>query len=166
MLDVLSSIVSSTAVTNSATSPKQDIAIRKLIKDRIISENKKELVLAMHKYKKIDYRKYESRPFKMSEYFNTLNISDSRMKLRYELSMIQTVRNNFRSVKTFKQVNYQCIDCENEGILNITDSQQHLISSACSANSDLRQGRDFSKDEDICSYFRALINRRKERYNC
>ena len=120
----------------------------------------------MQKYKKINYKDYESRPFKMSEYFNQLNISDSRMMLRYNLSMIQSVRNNYRSVKKFKEVNYQCIDCENEGILNVTDSQQHLISSACTANSDLRQGRDFSKNEDICSFFRSVLNRRKERYGC
>ena len=102
----------------------------------------------------------------MSDYFNTLNIANSRMKLRYELSMIQTVRDNQHNNKKCRDENFQCIDCANIGILNVTDTQKHLLSSACIANSDLHQGRNFDQDVDICEFFRLLIERRKERYGC
>ena len=120
----------------------------------------------MKKYKKVDYKEYESRPFQMSEYFKTLSVSDSRMKLRFNLSMINTVRNNFHNNKRYRSEGYQCIDCADIGILEITDTQEHLLTSACEANSDLCQGRDFSRDEDICAFFRDVIARRQEKHGC
>ena len=140
--------------------------LKRKLREKINLENKNELVSMMRNYKKVDYRMYENRQFKMSDYFNTLNIANSRMKLRYELSMIQTVRDNQHNNKKYREENFQCIDCANIGILNITDTQKHLLSSACIANSDLREGRNFDRDVDICEFFRSLIERRKELYGC
>ena len=137
-----------------------------MVKHLVIEENKKELVLQMKNYKKIDYRDYERRPFQISDYFKTMKMADSRIMLRYKLSMIQSVRNNQRSNKKFHEANYECIDCAEIGIHNITDTQDHLLSPACQANSDLRSGLNLDLDENICSFFRALIERRKERYGC
>ena len=101
--------------------------------------------------------------FKMSDCFSTLNLHDSRIMLQFKLSMIPTVRNNFKNDKKYKTEGFYCQDCEKIGILNVTDTQTHLLTAACEANSDLRLGRNFDKNEDICAFFRDLITRRQKR---
>ena len=103
----------------------------------------------------------------MSPYFKVLNIEDSRMILRSNLRMVKTIRNNFRSNKKYKAEHYQCPDCVSMGIIPaMTDTQEHVLTTACVANSDLRQNRDFTRDEEVCEFFRELIDRRVERYGC
>ena len=122
----------------------------------------------MKKYSKIDYRKYEERDFKMSEYFYTLNLSDVRMMLRHNLSMIPSIRGNFRNSKLFKDKNggYSCIDCISIGITDKYDSQQHVLSSDCVANQHLREGRNLDDPQDIVLFFTDLLKERKEREEC
>ena len=139
---------------------------RKMIKAKIEQKNKEEFIGIMKekKFKKVKAEEYEDKEFKMSDYFKTLNVSDSKMRLRAKLSMVQTVRNNFHNNKKFKAEKFQCPNCLSIGIAEQMDSQSHLLTSSCEANSDLREGRDFSRDQDICDFFRELVNRRMEKY--
>ena len=118
----------------------------------------------MKKYKKIDNNEYAKKEFKMSEYFSTLKISDCRMRLRAKLGMIHTIRDNFRNNKKYKQENYQCPDCLALGIPGQIDDQDHVLTSSCIANSDLRSCLNLDQDQDICDIFRDLIDRRMERF--
>ena len=130
------------------------------------NKNKNDLLSWMQKFKKIDYKCYENKKFEMSQYFKTLKIEDSRVMLRYRLKMIQTIRSNFKSNKKYKSDNYRCPDCTSLGIPQKTDTQEHVLTSDCQANMDLKINRDFSKDEDICGFFKDLVKRRVDRYGC
>ena len=139
-------------------------SFKKAVTAKIRKKNKDELVQQMKNYRKIDFREYERKDFKMSEYFHTLNIADSRMRLRSKLGMVPSIRNNFRNNKRYKEENYQCPDCFAMGIPDKQDEQEHVLTSSCVANSDLREGRNLENDKDICDFFRDLVNRRNERY--
>ena len=139
-------------------------SFKKAVTTKIRKKNKDELIEKMKKYKKVDYREYEKREFKMSEYFHKLNVEDSRMRLRAKLGMVPSIRNNFRNNKKFKDENYQCPDCLALGITDKKDDQEHVLTSSCVANSDLRMGRNLDQDQDICDFFRDLVNRRLERH--
>ena len=66
--------------------------------------------------------------------------------LQFELSMIKTVKNNFRNNKQFKSEGYQCSECVSIGIHDTIDTQNHLITSACEGNRDVRICRNFDKN--------------------
>ena len=114
------------------------------------------------KLKKVDPKKYQEKEFKMSDFFFHLDVESSRMKLKSELGMIPTIRNNFKNNRKYKLENFQCLDCDAIGLSGIPDTQEHCVSTACVANSDLREGKDFSKDGDMCLFFSQLIARRME----
>ena len=139
---------------------------KKAVKIKIQSIQKEELIEEMKRYKKIDYRTYESQEFKLREFFSKLNLRDIRVKVQSELFMIPSIRKNFKNNRRYKEENFSCPDCTSIGILNISDSQEHVLTSSCQANSDLKIGRDFSKDKDLCDFFHDLIERRIERYGC
>ena len=120
----------------------------------------------MKNNKKLNYREYEERPFQMSSYFKNLNIEDSRMMIKIKLNMIPTIRDHFKSNKKYKAENHQCPDCIEIGIAQTKDSMEHVLTSSCEANEDLCEGKDFSKDEQICQFFHQLIQRRIERHGC
>ena len=102
----------------------------------------------------------------MSQYFKTIKIEDSRVMLRSQLNMISKIRCNFKSNKKYKSENYRCPDCTSSGIPNKTDTQEHVLISVCQASMDLKVNSDFSKDEDICGFFKDLVKRRVDRYGC
>ena len=127
-------------------------------------KNKDELLEQIKYLKKVDVKAFERKEFKMSDFFHNLNINDCRMKLKAELSMVPTIRMNFKNNTKYKMQNYQCPDCDAAGLPGIPDTQEHCLTTTCVANSDLRSGKDFSKDEELCLFFRQLIDRRMESY--
>ena len=116
--------------------------------------------------KKLDYRQYEEKKFEMSSFFKKLNIENARMMIKMKLKMIPTIRDHFRSNKKYKLENHQCPDCTEIGIPQTKDTIEHVLTSSCEANKDIRDDKDFSKDEDICRFFKELIQRRIERHGC
>ena len=120
----------------------------------------------MKKFKKIDYKFYKNKKFEMSQYFKTLKIEDSRVMLRSRLKMIKTIRSNFKSFKKYTSENSRCPDCTSLKIPKKTDTQEHVLTSDCQANMDLKVNRDFSRDEDVCGFFKDLVKRRVDRYGC
>ena len=139
---------------------------KRKVKIQIDQVNKNKLISMMKNYKKLNYREYEERPFQMSSYFKNLNIEDSRMMIKIKLKMIPTIRDHFKSNKKYKAENHQCPDCIEIGIVQTKDSMEHVLTSSCEANEDLREGKDFSKDEQICQFFHQLIQGRIERFGC
>ena len=102
----------------------------------------------------------------MSDFLTKLSLRDIRVKVQSELFMIPTIRKNFKNHRRYKEERYRCPDCALMGILDASDSQEHVLTASCQANSDLKVGRDFSKDQDICDFFHDLMKRRIERYGC
>ena len=140
--------------------------MKKIVRKKIESIQKEELIEDMKKYKKIDHRSYKEREFKMSDFLTTLSLKDMRVRVQSELYMIPTIRKNFKNHRRYKEEKYRCPDCASIGILDVSDSQEHVLTSSCPANSDLKAGRDFSREKDICDFFHDLIKRRIERYGC
>ena len=51
-------------------------------------------------------------------------------------------------------------------VTNKTDSQEHVLTSDCEANMDLKMNRDLTKDKDVCKFFKDLVKRRVEQFGC
>ena len=66
--------------------------------------------------------------------------------------MVQTVKMNFQSDRAFKEDLWKCTACGK------ADSQKHLFS--CKGYENFRKDMDLSKDKDLVTYFRSIIQER------
>ena len=86
------------------------------------------------------------------EYMQTKCISDCRLKFRIRTNMVELKANMKGS---YKDGDFSCLGCGNKSTI---DYQSHVM--RCPAFSELREGLDFEKDEDLVKYFREVMMRR------
>ena len=101
------------------------------------------------KYKKIDIDNFEQKP-----YISNLSICDARLRFKIASQMVHSVKMNFQSDKAFKDDLWKCIACGR------ADSQQHLL--YCVGYEIYRKDKDLSKDKDLVTYFRNIIQDRMD----
>ena len=142
------------------------VQFKKILNKFIYHKNRDELLEWMKGYKKINFYECKEKPHKMQDYFEKLNVKETRMKFRIDSFLVPTIRENFKSNKKYKAENWLCPDCTPEcltvsphppGDLSLYpvtfhgDSQEHAY--VCRGNRDLRQGRDLNKTKDQVKFF-------------
>ena len=146
-------------------------------------KNRNQLLEWTKSYKKVCYETCAKEKFEMKTYFCEMNIPDSRLYFRVLNFVTPTIRLNFKSDRKFRAEKYICTDCiiEDNGIdansqptnpeeIEVTisdrrfrgfpDSQKHQME-VCSANADLRSGKNIRESEKDCvTFFHQLLQRR------
>ena len=133
---------------------------KRLVKCKILELNK-EILLEKAKskeYKKIDINDLETNDFKLKSYFRNLSISDARLKFKLVSKMTPTVEMNFMSDKRFSINLWKCEGCIPMSGIGTRDTQEHII--VCPGYQKYREGKDLSKDSDLVSYFKCVIQHR------
>ena len=132
----------------------------KLIKERIHSKNKDQLLNEMKNYKKIDYEKMKEEGYKEKPYLYNMTVSQARTFFAYRCSMISTIKMNFKNKKEFRDTDGGFL-CECGEHL---DSQSALLS--CKLYTHLREGLQIhSSDKDLVKYVQLVIKERHEKEN-
>ena len=76
--------------------------------------------------------------------------------------MTPTVKMDFMNDEIFKMQMWICEGCAklsyNKNTMGKLDTQQHIL--VCEGYSDLREGKELDKDQDLVGYFQAVIRRR------
>ena len=155
---------------------------RNVINKRVYELNRYKILEWSQSYKKLDYTKLSSEKFEVKEYFKSMNIHDCRLYFKIQSLVTPTIRSHFKSDKKFKAEKWICIDCrtlkssrtssdndQNETVevlvegkryIGNTDTIDHL-NFQCSANKDLRRGKDvIGNAQDCVQFFRQVIQRR------
>ena len=100
----------------------------------------------------------ETNDFKLKSYFRNLSISDARLKFKLVSKMTPTVEMNFMSDKRFSINLWKCEGCIPMSGIGTRDTQEHII--VCPGYQKYREGKDLSKDSDLVSYFKCVIQHR------
>ena len=85
-----------------------------------------------------------------------LKLSDSRLRFKLRAAMCPTVKMHFQSDTKFAKELWSCWDCEDYQI----DSLAHI--QRCSVYADLRHDLDLEEDQDLVTFFRRVIEKRKD----
>ena len=132
----------------------------KLIKERIHSKNKDQLLNEMKNYKKIDYEKMKEEGYGEKPYLYNMTVSEARTFFAYRCSMLRTIKMNFKNKKEFRDTDGGFL-CECGEHL---DSQSALLS--CKLYTHLREGLQIhSSDKDLVKYVQLVIKERHEKEN-
>ena len=89
---------------------------------------------------------------KMKDYLKG-DLTPARELFRIRV-MMNDLRGHFKGMVGNKKVNFKCVGCEKEVENNI-----HVTE--CPTYSDLRVGKNLSRDEDLLSYFRLVMEARR-----
>ena len=102
--------------------------------------------------------------FKLKDYFKQLNLMRSRIIFRKNVSLIKTIRGNYKSDKRYKSEGLLCPDCLIlDPPVSHHDSQEALLE-LCQGNADLRQGVDLANLEEEADYYISVTTRRIQRF--
>ena len=74
-----------------------EIEWKKLINEKILEFNKKDLLHKMKTKKKMDEKTLEKEDFEIKTYFSDLNLEQARLKFQIRSSMVRTVKMNYPS---------------------------------------------------------------------
>ena len=128
---------------------------KKIVKEKIHYLNKVKVLemIGQKGYKKVDFNAMKKDNFELKSYLKELKVADARLKFKLVSSMTPTVKMNFQSDRVFTKNLWTCSGC-----LKYRDTQKHILH--CDAYKSMRINRDLSKDTDLVSYFRDVINHR------
>ena len=91
---------------------------RQLVFGKTDLENRQYLINWSRKYKKIDTLSLECENYELKDYFNKLNLAESRLKFRQRSNSVYTCRTMFSSDPENIRAKYECFHCPNLDILS------------------------------------------------
>ena len=85
------------------------------------------------------------------------------MKFKLKTGMTPTVRMNFPSDREFSRRLWTCPGCTEDKtgydkVEGLRDTQAHIL--ICPGYAELREDKDLSRDKDLVTYFRNVIQKR------
>ena len=143
---------------------------KKLVKGYISEMCRDELLEESKKYKKINHESLRREEFTRKQYFQELNLSQVRDRLRLRSQMFGDFRGSFPSKFRRQGITLKCKLCENvmspSEVLNITsdentETQTHFLE-LCPLVSDIKDMYNTNTDAGLIQFFRAVNERRAE----
>ena len=92
--------------------------------------------------------------FSLKSYYNEKSLVKTREIFRIRTNMNE-LKGNFKNDSKYKHGGVMCVACGTEEEVNT-----HVM--VCSHYEDLRQGLNFSKNEDLVRFFRGVMARRED----
>ena len=105
-------------------------------------------------YKKINYDEIVKEKCEVQPYMKTLSYDDALMKFRLRADMVDTVKCHWKSEPKYEDELWSCWHCP------ATDRSSHIR--CCREYADLREDLDLSKDDQLATFFRRVIERRRQ----
>ena len=126
---------------------------KKQLKTAIFEAHYQDMLSQFEHSKKLKDNKDDS--FRgLPEYFHDRNLSNARMKFKIRTKMVENVPVNFKNRYRYTKIGLNCVHC------NVELSQNHLV--ICPERSNMRQGLDMSKLDDLVTYFRRYLTETKQ----
>ena len=149
------------------------IQFKRIIKKKMREYDKKMIVEMSKKYKKIAQSSFPEDDFCMKTYFKSLPVDSARWKFRI-FSHMTPLAMNQKSRKKYRERGWLCLGCKGSpppwGVQGQRDgdqggddggleSDQHIF--RCWAYADLAKGKLMSRDEDVISFYKQVLERRE-----
>ena len=124
-------------------------------------KNWNELIEWSLNYKKVDTERVRALSKERETHLKSYNLEDSRTLFRKNSYLLHTIKLNWKN--KYKNKGFDCL------LLNPPvshpDCQDILVTPACVANSDKREGRDMSNPKHQALFYRDIRSRRNNRQN-
>ena len=139
------------------------VRYKRTVRDYIQKKNEQDLLGQIKQYKKLDYNEMKQEPYERKQYFYNMNLEDARFAFRISSKMLD-LKKNFSHKYKRKNMSLTCelcrvIDNEDDNQEQPEESQFHLANE-CQAFSDLRSQTDFSDDQQLVAFFKAVMEKR------
>ena len=129
---------------------------KKRISTAIHLKNKKELLLMLDSYRKLDKEKIREEVYGQKSYLKSMKMDSARTFFSARASMLSTVKANFKGDAKFAADNYMC-ECREH-----VDTQADLLN--CRLYERHREGLDLlNNDHHLVKYYRLVIKERREK---
>ena len=125
----------------------------KLIKSRIHSKNRRDILTQVQSYKKLDYDTLVAENYGIQPYVRNMTVSLARTCFASRSMMLSSVQMNFKNKPEYKANKYRCV-CKEE------DHQAHLTS--CMQYKHLQEGLDMRSDIDLVRFYQLVIREREK----
>ena len=126
---------------------------RKFVNRVLRRENREFLVEWSERYKKVDSLSLACEEYEKKEYFNKLNLAQSRIKFRERSRCMTTCRVDYPSDPGNIKAMFQCYHCEKLDVLS------HWRE--CNSYAQFRESKCLDNDADLVLYYQQIINLRK-----
>ena len=130
---------------------------KNLVTRKVHDANRKYLINASRKYKKIDYLDMATEEYKVKEYFTNLDLNRARIKFQERASTMVSCTSHLHNDEKFLKGGYFCPykeDREERKIMSLFHWRE------CSLYAHLRISRNLDQDADLTSYYNDIINLR------
>ena len=127
-----------------------------LIRRKVNSINEDKLRYLAKSYRKIDSKTMDEEKFEVKEYLKTLSYEAAVFKFKYRAKMIETIKCHWKNDPTYWKEGWSCW----EGC-RATDRTSHV--QRCLGYKHLREDLDLENDEHLTTYFKRVIEHRKEK---
>ena len=160
---------------------------KKELKRKILLRNHQDIIAMCERenYSKVNIDTIRDAPFKVSDYFMTLNVDDSRLRFKTLSRMTPSVASNHSSSRKFREKGLLCVGCAPLSLppslppgtssdpdrqtgterhrQGTRDTEEHIMYE-CSAYADLRNFESLrgAGDKQIVDFFKSVIQRRAE----
>ena len=136
------------------------VQFKRLVKRKIRELNKSKIIeeVKSKDYKKVNAEKLASDEFELKPYLKTFSVDDARLNFKRISYMTPGIKMNFQSDRLFAKDLWACVGCKKDSILGKRDTQEHVL--ICPAYEQLRVDKDLSKDKDLVTYFRSVLQLR------
>ena len=123
--------------------------------NKIVNDlNKEELLEKMKPLDKLDEVLLAKEDFSLKPYFETLSLTEARIKFRIRTYMVKTVKMNFPSDPIYTRELWECNECPQ------IDTQSHILMT-CPGYQHLRVNKNFDNDHDLVKFFQQVIDLRE-----
>ena len=119
-------------------------------------ENRDFLVQSSERYKKVDSLSLACEEYERKEYFNKLNLAQSRIKFRERSKCMTTCRVDYPSDPRNISAMFQCYHCPKVDVLS------HWRD--CIFYAKFRESKSLENDVDLVGYYQQIINLRKSEF--
>ena len=123
---------------------------KKIVKDKILEQNEKNLKLKMMKLEKLKQSDLVNEEFGIRPYIKNLSVLDARTIFKKRSSMLQNVKMNYMSDYRNVQSMWSCSSCQSS-----IDSMGHVL--WCPSYQELRIGKDMKNDKDLAKYLHDVL---------
>ena len=123
---------------------------KKMVKRKVMEMNESDLKESFRKYLKLKYSDMLKEGFGLKDYFQQLDLHDSRHLFKHCCSVSRFYKMNYKNYPIYSQQLWKCSCGE-------FDSEKHSL--ICTNFADLREKLDLNDIKDICCYLHEVFLR-------
>ena len=129
---------------------------KKIVKNKMIEENEKELKENMKKFKKLKKSVLIEESSGMKDYIKKLSVKEARTIFKHRCYMTRYIKMNYKGNPLYEKQLWKCNKCQK------IDSEEHIL--WCDGYKELREGKNLDNDKDLCKYLQKIqkIREREE----